>query len=599
MSKIYGYISNYNVEEKSWLAMIQSINKREKNINQFWMKNVAFANLNDKCDEIKYLITEKKMITFDGEIENKEELYKILNIHPSSEVELIEQLYKKYGEEFVHKIEGFFAIAIYDREEEKLILVRDKIGVKPIYYFIGEDNICFASELNVIMKYPYFQKKINYNALSMYFRYSYINPPNTIFENTYKLEHGHYLVWKKREVQNKIYWDGIEKFNILSQDEIKNFDDAKTNIKTILYQNLKKTLESSDAVGIYLSGGIDSSLVASISQEISVKPINTFSIGFYENERNEAEKAKRIAEYLGTNHHELYIDKDTILSVIHKIPEYYDEPFADASEIPTIILNEFASKNGIKVAITGDGADQLFCGSSIYDKEVLMQNMYRIFNSLGINLKFVHNTNITILKQLYGNSDKRNQTQIDIIAKEKQLNGLLLKDEGEKRYNFENRINSKSWQVKRLMVDANTFLANRLNTKADRASSKNNIVIKSPFLVNELIEYSFRLPHKFKYFNKKNKKYILKQILNEYISDELLSNKKHGFGIPIRKWLNTYLHDDLMKVSKKEFILKQKIFNYDKLNELIEKMKQENSSKNIEQIIWNFYIFQLWYMKYI
>lgn len=559
--------------------------------------NIAKINLKD--EDCKCIESEDLLIFVDGEIENKEEIVKNLNLQSSynnSDVNLLKKLYKKYNEEFIDKIEGFFAIIVYDKKENKLILVRDKIGVKQLYFYIKGDFICFASELKDIMSYPSFEKKINYSALSMYFRYTYINPPNTIFENTYKLEHGHYVVYKDGKIQNKTYWDGIEKYNILSNDSVKNFNEAKEQLENLIEGYLEKIIKNNENVGIYLSGGIDSSLVSAICSKISKKPINTFSIGFYEKERNEAEKAKKIAEYLGTNHHELYISERELVNTIKKIPEYYDEPFSDASEIPTVILNEFARKNNIKIAITGDGADQLFCGSTVYDKMHKIERAYKFLNPFNINLKTKKFLGKKLLR-IYANNNKKNQTQTDIILKEYYFTGLF-KDIGEKRYNFEDRIENKSWQVKRMILDVNTFLADRINTKTNRASNANGIYIKSPFLSNKVIEYSFKIPQKFKYY-KKEKKYILKQILYNYIPKELLYKRKKGFGIPIKKWLTTYLYEDLIKVSNKEFIERQNIFDYKVLNRLLKKLKTENEKHDLHQILWDFYMFQLWYIKYV
>ena len=566
MGAIYGYISN------------------------------GIANIDYKDNDNKFLNSKELIICIDGEIENKEDICKKFNIENNSDVEIIKELYIKYGENFIEKIEGFFAIGIYDKQKNKLILIRDKIGLKQLYYYIKDNSIYFASELKSIIKYPEFEKEINYDALSMYFRYSHINPPETIFKNTYKLEHGHYIIWQNGEIKNRTYWDGIEKFNILSQEKLTNFEQAKQGLTNIIKEYLEKTVKNNDDFGVYLSGGVDSSLVTAMCSEISKKPINTFSIGFYEEERNEAENAKKIAKYLKTNHHEIYINKDELLKVIKKIPEYYDEPFSDSSEIPTIILNEFASKNKIKIAITGDGADQLFCGSTIYDIVDKIQKAYKIFNPFNLNLKLKIIKN-TRLCYIYANSDKRNHAQTNISSKEKLIKGLF-KDNGEKRYNIEDKIDSKSWQEKRMMVDINTFLANRINTKINKASVKNSIEIKSPFLENKLIEYSFKIPQEFKYY-KKQKKYILKQILYDYIPKDFFDSKKKGFGIPIKKWLTTYLYEDFMKVSSKEFIEKQNIFNYEKLNKLIKKINNKRYPKKISQVLWDFYMFQLWYIKYM
>ncbi len=597
MSGICGFVSKDTVEEKYWNDMIDKATIRGNIKNIFYDKNIGFANVTYKTNNTFFSNSKRLIISIDGKIDNKEEIKELLNTNINSDVDLIEKLYIRYEEKFVEKIEGFYAIAIYDKKEEKLILVRDKIGAKPLYYFINNNEICFASELKPIIEYPNFEKDINYKSLSLYFRFCYINPPNTIFEKTFKLEQGHILIWKNEIIKNEVYWDTIESFNILSKNKENKFEQAKENVNNILSNYIKKVIENSDNYGIFLSGGIDSSLVASIAQSISDKPVNTFSIGFFEKERNEADKSKKISQYLHTNHHEFYINKDEILNVIHKIPEYYDEPFADASEIPTIILNEFAKKNGIQIAITGDGADQLFCGSTIYDNLYLKQRFYKILNPFNIKLNFLSKSKNSRIKQIYFNNDMRNQTQGELISKDDIIKDLF-KDEGEKRYNFENKIITKNWQVKRMIVDVNTFVANRINTKVDRASNFNSIDLRCPFLNNELIEYSFRLPPKFKYKNR-NKKYILKEILYDYLPKELFSNKKRGFGIPISKWLNTYLYEDLMSVSNPDFIKKQNIFNYDVLYELLNKTKDKKVEKHIPQIIWNYYIFQLWYIKYI
>ena len=259
-------------------------------------------------------------------------------------------------------------------------------------------------------------------------------------------------------------------------------------------------------------------------------------------------------------------------------------------------MNEFARKNNIKIAITGDGADQLFCGSKIYDIVYIIEKIYKIFNPLNLNIsqKKILGKN---LRYIYSNNDKKNQTQVDIIHKEYYLSGLF-NDAGEKRYNIEDKINNKSWQVKRMIVDLNTFLTDGINTKMNRPSNSNKIDIKGSFLSNSLIEYSFRIPQKFKYY-KKEKKYILKQILYNYVPKNLLNKKKKGFGIPLRKWITTYIYDDLMKVSNEEFIKRQNIFNYDKLCKIEKKVKNRNSKRVINQILWDFYMFQLWYIKYI
>ncbi len=575
MGGICGYISNKNIEKQTLSNMEEAIINRGKYIKQFNEKNVGIANLNHKNDNYKFLNTENLIISIDGEIDNKTEICQNLKINTLIDVEILEKLYEKYGEKFVKQIEGFFSIVIYDKKEKKLIMVRDKIGVKPLYYYAKENSICFASELKAIMHYPKFTKEINYDALSRYFIYSYINPPNTIFKNTYKLEQGHYIIWKDGKIKNRTYWDGIKQFNKISKKPVNDFEEAKENVDNMLKNYLKKIMKTNNNIGIYLSGGIDSSLIAAVCSKISEKPINTISIGFYEKERNEADNAKKIANYLGTNHYEHYIDKDEALEIIKKIPEYYDEPFADASQLPTIALAEFAKKNGITMAIIGDGADQLFCGNKIYD--------------------LIHKTQKDYIKK--HPFSRKIEIQEDFEPKIHIYKGLLKSTKESIMYKYGYKVKSNDWQIKRMILDVHTSLPNKVNTKIDRANSNNEIEIKGPFLENKLIEYGFRVPHKFKYYEN-SKKYILKKLLYQYIPKELIEEEKKGFGIPTQKWLKTYFYDDLMRVSNKEFIKKQDIFNYDKLQQLIENKDNKFPIKTY-QIVWAFYMFQLWYIKYI
>lgn len=502
----------------------------------------------------------------------------------------IKDLYKKLGEDFVYEIDGFYSLYLYDKINNILILLKDKMGLKPVYYYQSGDSVYFGRDLMDVVNSYNIEKDINTEALSFYFRYHYINPPETIFKDVYKLKNGHYLIVKDGHAEDKVYWDIIDRFNNNSKNKIKNFDDAKKNIENIIKDFLQEELNKNNYNGIYLSGGIDSSLVAAISSKLSNKKINTFSIGLFDNELNEAEKSKKVAEYLGTNHHELYIGEEKMLETIKNIPYYYTEPFADASEVATVILNEFAEENGINIALTGDGADQLFCGAVIYDFLWKYNRIQKIINpfKIQLNCKIIENSKF---RYVYGNTEY--PAQSEFVTYEKNLNGLF-KDNGQKRLEDEKRIRSSSWQEKRMIMDLNSFIADRINTKIERASNRNGIQIRSPFLSSKLIEESFRIPHKYKY-HRRIKKYLLKELLYEYVPKELFSNKKRGFTIPKKKWLKNNLYEDLQRLSAKDYIEKQKIFNYDAVRSLIERI----DDKKIAQILWDYYMFQLWYDTYM
>lgn len=501
--------------------------------------------------------------------------------------------YKEYGTDFLKNIEVLYSIFICDKKADKIIVAKDMVGLSNIYYHVNDNAVYIANDIIELMDINNLKKEINEKALSIYFRLHYIKPPETIFSNVYKLEHGQYLVYDGKNLETEFYWEPVQKFNENKKFAVENFDEAKNQVREKIENYVKNIVTTEENCGIYLSGGIDSSLITALASKYCKNKIKTFSIGFYEKECNEAEKSKRIAEYFGTDHHELYISEDVLLDKIKMIPVYYTEPFADASELATLILNEFAKENGVEYALTGDGADQLFCGCGIYDTIYKTQKAHKKFNPFNIHIspKLLRNKRKLIL--LYSNTDKKYRGQGDIVYEELFFKGLF-KDDGLKRLEKECKVDSKDWQERRLIVDFDTYLCDGINTKMGVPARKNGIEVKSTFLNKDLITYSFKIPHKYKY-NNGNKKYILKEILYEYLPKEYIENKKRGFAIPTQKWLQTYLNKDLKRLSAKEFIEKQNIFNYDVLNKILNNIDDSKYA----HIIWDYYMFQIWYEKYM
>lgn len=546
---------------------------QEKNI--YGIINGGKININ--IGKNNYIDDSELLIVLDGRYSDK------------TYIEKIRELYIEFGEKFLYQIDDFFSMYLYDKKNDILILSRDRMGLKSVYYYVNNNVVYFGNDIMLIVDNYNLKKEINKKVLSMYFKCHYINPPETIFKNIYKLEHGSYLIYKNNKIEIKKYWDEIQLFNINSQKTIKNKKQIKEELNKILSNNIKEFLKTENNFCIYLSGGIDSSLVTALCKKYSPQKITTFSIGFYDENQNEAQKSKRIADYLGTNHHELYIEKDKIIKLIKKIPKYYTEPFGDSSAFPAIILNELSKEHSIETAFTGDGADQLFCGSRLYDKLYKLQLLHKLLNPLNIHL----NLKKRRLIYIYGNTNKQYQSQFEDLAYIKHLKGLLL-EEGNNKFEQEKDIKSKNWQEKRMILDIGTFMADRVSVKMGIASNKNGLEIRTPFFCKNVIDYTFKIPHNLKY-HKKIKKYILKEILYDYIPKDFFNNEKNGFGIPINKWLQMYLFEDLKRVSKKSFIEKQNIFNYKVINRLI----KDIDNREISQILWDFYIFQLWYCEYM
>ena len=304
------------------------------------------------------------IIVFNGEVYNfknirvdLEELgYKFIS---NSDTEVILYSYKEWGIKCIDKFIGMFAFAILDKVEDKLVLIRDRAGVKPLYYYIYEDQFMFSSEIKSFHKHPKFKKEQNLEVLPYFFQFGYIPAPYTIFKNCFKLEAGHYLELKIDNLEFKItkYWDVNDFY--LQEKFTKSENEILKDIEKILDDAIDLRMVSDVPVGVFLSGGYDSSLVASILAKKQGKKINTFTIGFDDEKYNEAKHAKTIAEYLGTNHTEYYMRNSDMLDLVEKLPFYYDEPFGDSSALPTMIVSKLA-RQSVTVALSSDGGDEAF-----------------------------------------------------------------------------------------------------------------------------------------------------------------------------------------------------------------------------------------------
>ncbi len=506
-----------------------------------------------------------------------------LAIDGNIEKEYLNEIIDKYnrlGFDFINGIKDFISIYLYDKKEKKLLIINDRIGAKKVYYYQENNKLYFSNDLNKLTSN---NKNINISCLSMYFRHHYIPEPYTIYQDIFKLEHGHYIVFNNGKVNNVCYWDIVKLFN--ERKVINDYNQVENELSKLINKKIKEYTKNKKNIGIYLSSGIDSSLVTSFYKELYPKNTNTFSIGFEIEEYNEANSSKQISEYLKTNHHELIIKNMDAKEIVNKIFDYYSEPFGDASAVATIILNEYAKKNKIKIALTGDGSDQLFCGAGVYDFFYKINKYSKILNPLHIRLnnKLVKNNRLFFL---FSNVPKKYRAQIDFINDEKKIKDLFI-DNGIKRFEYD-EIKTNNLQEERMILDLDTFMAQRVLPKMCIAAKKNNIDIIPPYLSHDVIEYTFRIPHKYKYHNK-IKKYILKQLLFKKIPSSFFSKKKKGFAIPVKEWLKTTLNTDLKRVSTKEYLNKQNIFNYEKVQSLI------NNIDNNSNLVWDYYMFQLWY----
>lgn len=562
-------------------------------------------------------------IVFNGEIYNYRELKKELAGYPfrgGSDTEVIIAAYLKWGISCVDRFNGMFAIALYDRKEQKVFLVRDRIGKKPLYYWADGENLVFASELKPIMACPGFEKKIRTDVISRFLYQQYIQAPETIFENVYKLDPGAVLTFslcpgkmngqgENSRYDIRKYWDIAEVYHKCSQNPVTDYAQAKSELKELLKKAVSSRMISDVPLGSFLSGGYDSSLVSAIAQEYSTEPLKTFSIGFYEERFNEAKYAKAVARYLGTDHTEMIIDEDEMFRLVESIPQYYDEPFADSSQIATMLVSALA-KERVTVALSGDGGDEFYCGYNLY-KNVAQAQILDIPGGIvkGIcNMPGLKQTGLMKklpfrVQVIAQNRDKETKTQICspgyIEAAESFVPGRGLNC----RFPQESKYNVDNWQIRRMLLDMDTYLPGDILCKVDRASMKYSLESRCPILDKEVMEYSFRLQHSFKYDNGVKKR-ILKDIAYDYIPRALLERPKVGFAVPMDKWLRGPLRDQLSDYIDREYLIRQGIFDADYVINFVKNYLEKgdggpSSGANLSKVTWSFFTFQQWYNKYM
>lgn len=588
----------------------------------FAQRRLSILDLSSLGHQPMHSADKRITVVYNGEIYNYREIREELSDYrfvSNCDTEVIIAAYLKWGIDCVQKFNGMFAIALYDRESNEIYLIRDRIGKKPLYYWQQADNLVFASELKPIMTFPDFPKEIRRGVLSRYLYHQYINAPDTIFKNVYKLEPGAILRFKAGEINVWKYWDIKQVYGRQIANPIRSYNEAKEGLKELLKQSVAARMISDVPLGAFLSGGYDSSLVTAIAQDCSDMPVKTFSIGFNEEKYNEAKYAKAVAEYLGTNHTELYIDEKEMFALVESIPKYYDEPFADSSQIATMLVSELARRH-VTVALSGDGGDEFFCGYNVYENvkqaqqlDVLGAMVHGICNMPGFKQLRMEERLPFKVRVIAGNREKESKTQFgsgSYIEKATRMvkyvsSGSDNPDEGKRlpvHYLIESGYNVKDWQIRRMLLDMDTYLPGDILCKVDRASMKYSLESRCPILDKDVMEFSYRIPHEFKYKNG-DKKHILKDIAYDYIPKELLDRPKVGFGVPLDKWLRGPLQEQLLDYSSYDYLNRQGIFDAGYVSDMIGSYiitgdAGPATGANYSKLAWSFFVFQQWYQHY-
>ena len=560
-------------------------------------------------------------LIFNGEIYNyneiREELIKLghsFNTH--SDTEVILHAWRQWGEASIKQWRGMFAIVLYDEKSNELIGIRDRAGVKPFNYFYKDETFLFGSEFKALMVHPAFTKEINTNAVASFLQYNYVPSPYSIFNDAFKLPAGHLLKLNlsDRKLVLQQYWNVYDYYN---QPKLTiSLTDAIEETERILQESFQYRMVADVPVGVFLSGGYDSTCVTALLQKESTEKIKTFTIGSTDSKIDEAPFAKQIAAHLGTDHTEYYCSAKEALDIIPDLPYYYDEPFADPSAIPTMLVSRMAREK-VTVALSADAGDEIFAGYNRYDyisrygKKIsrIPEPIRRISVGLMENISSDTIPYFRNQRNFHSRYDKLKNLLTDPSPAEllKNLTQVFNKKEISKL--FKNPIetlqtahSSKELQEEfadplsyMMSVDYQTYMLDDILQKVDRATMSTSLEGREPFLDQNIIEWAAKLPSDYKYY-KGEKKYILKQIVHKYLPAKMMERPKMGFGIPVEIWLFNELKPLVMDHLNAESLKVHGIFNENEVEKLCNEFFSGRKEKFLK--IWHLLMFQQWYHKW-
>lgn len=567
------------------------------------------------------------LIIFNGEIYNFEEVRNALGERQwkgHSDTEVMLEAVERWGlDAAVQRFVGMFTFALWDRAERTLHLVRDRLGIKPLYYGQVAGSFVFASELKAIREFPGFTREVDRNALASFMRHGYIPSPHCIYRGIQKLQPGCVLLIGAAEGSPEIrrYWSAA---GVAAKGTAEPVEGGETEMIEELHQKLLSAVGlrmiADVPLGAFLSGGIDSSLVVALMQAQSSRPVKTFTIGFDEAGYNEAAHAKKVAEHLKTEHTELYVTPQQALDVVRLLPSMYDEPFADSSQIPTYLVSKLA-RGSVTVSLSGEGGDELFGG---YDRYPLTVRVWRLLNRISQHPRNMASGIVrTIPTAVFDGAYRSARALIpkgmrvtEVGDKVHRLAGLVRADSPESLYlalisqsddpstlvpssrepNTVARVirESAGMGIEGMMMlaDLSTYLPDDILTKVDRASMAVSLEARVPILDHRVVEYAWRIPLNLKMQGRVSK-WILRQILYKYVPQQLVERPKMGFTVPVKEWLRGPLCDWAEHLLSEKKLSEGGLLNA----KSVRRKWQEHTSgrRNWQAVLWSVLVFQAWY----
>lgn len=519
---------------------------------------------------------------YNGEVYNFKTIANDLNIElkTSSDTEVIVEAFAEWGVTFINKLNGMFSISIYDKQEQVLYLFRDRIGIKPLYYYWDGENFAFSSEMKSLLQVDYIssRRQLNNTAINEFLHLGYIPEPNSIFTNIRKFPSGQTGIVSENGFRMESFWD-IE--GTIRRNVITDLSEAKTKLNDLITSSVERRLVSDVPFGTFLSGGIDSSLVTAIASKKYKGKLKTFSIGFSDSKHDESKYARKVAKYLGTDHHEYTVTEKDARDIILDMLDFYDEPYADSSAIPTMMLSKLA-KEHVSMVLSGDGGDELFHGYGSYRwaKRLTHFPNTTFRKLLGFVFSLVPSNRFRRAAYLYKYHDKArikshifSQEQYLFSEKEllKLLNPELIFDTNiEQDYN--NFVRKLTPEEAQAVFDIQYYLKDDLLVKVDRASMRYALETRVPLLDHRIVEFALNVDPKLK-INGGTQKYLLKQVLYDYIPERYFDRPKWGFSIPLQKWLLNDLSFLIEDFLSEHIVTEFNVVNFKEVQKLIKKFR--------------------------
>ncbi|QSZ26697.1 asparagine synthase (glutamine-hydrolyzing) [Aceticella autotrophica] len=616
---IAGFIGRRNLEEM--LGIIRHRGPDDEGIYSKGETGLGIRRLSilDIKSGHQPIHNEKKNIwvVCNGEIYNFQSLKRSLMIkghefYTNSDTEVIVHLYEEYGEKFVLYLNGMFAIAIYDETRKKLMLARDRLGVKPLYYILNNRTIVFASEIKALLMCNILDTELNYNKLGTYLKYRYIPGEQTLFKNIYKLMPGYILIYANNKIKTNKYWDITFKDDNNAKEELY----YRENISKLFSLSVEDRLISDVPLGIFLSGGLDSTIVLSEALKFYDKRLKTFSVGFEKplkspnlNEYNELNYAKKVADFYGTEHYEYIIKPKEVLEDLNRIIWHLDEPLSDPTSIPLYYLSKLAKRH-VKVVLSGEGADEVFAGYTIYKEPEVIKRYRKIPGFIRnyliepINLcmpfnygkDFIKRAKLSVEERYKGVGLTFKDCEISAILSSDLYANSIIEDKGDQYIpSIFNNFKSRDEVNMMLFFDQKVWLPEDVLMKSDKISMSNSIELRVPFLDYKLVEYAASIPSNLKYKGD-NEKYILKEAFKDNLPDFVLNRKKNGFPVPITSLLKKEYREFVMDILLSQTALNRGYFNKSYIEGYFNGV---NTGNNTGRQIWLLLTFELWHRMFI